>query len=108
VASGSWERQLGRAGLPATAVPAGTSWRTMLPAATIASWPIVTPGRISERAPTNTRRPILTGATRVYPRWRFVLASWARIITPRLMIESSPIEISHAKSGSMNSPPPVM
>ena len=45
-----------RAGLPATVAPAGTSCTTTLPAPTIASAPIVTPGRMMAPPPIQTIR----------------------------------------------------
>ncbi len=50
----------GRAGLPATVTPAGTSRVTTLPAPTIALSPTVMPGRISAAPPIQTFGPMVT------------------------------------------------
>ena len=50
------------AGLPATNTPEGTLRVTIEPAATILKSPIETPGRIVAFAPTQTSRPMTTGA----------------------------------------------
>ena len=51
-----------RAGTPATIAPAGTSRATTAPAATIASSPMLTPGRIVACEPTHTPFPKRMGA----------------------------------------------
>src|SRR5579885_2606079 len=54
------ERRI-RAGLPATVAPGGTSRVTTPPAPTIASSPIVTPGRMIAPPPIQTLYPLRTG-----------------------------------------------
>ncbi len=54
-----------RAGMPATIAFGGTSFVTTAPAPTIAPSPMVTPGRITDFAPSQTSAPIVTGAERL-------------------------------------------
>src|SRR5665213_767636 len=54
------EGAAGRAGLPTTTAPGGTSSTTTAPAPTIASAPTVTFGRSTAPAPTSAPRPIAT------------------------------------------------
>ena len=87
-------------GLPTTSEAGGMSPRTTAPAPTIESSPILEPGRMIAPAPTKTRSPIMTRAMRVKPIWRFMLASWAKMITPGESPDSSPMVISHGWPGS--------
>ena len=50
------------AGTPATKTLSGIFLVTTLPAATTTLFPIVTPGNMTLRAPTQTLSPIVTGA----------------------------------------------
>lgn len=89
-----------RAGFPTATLLSGMSWVTTLPAPMTTLLPIVTPGRITEPAPTNVLLPMRTRPIFVYPRCFFVLASCASMITCFDRVHSSPIEISQQNEES--------
>lgn len=71
------------------------------PAPTMASSPIVTPGRTTTPTPKNTPFPTITLPIFVKPRCFFVDASCARIWTFAVNVQSSPMQIKKQCIGSI-------